>query len=193
MVKTFFEVIIAPGFATEAMDVLGAKKNIRVLEILASCGKRSAGYDFRRVMGGLLVQDRDVDAFDIRKAKVVTKRPPTEAEYQALDFAWRVVKHVKSNAIVYTAKDQLIGVGAGQMSRVDSVRIARMKAVLPTKGCVLGSDAFFPFRDGIDIAAEAGITAIIEPGGSVKDAEVIQAADEHGMAMIVTGIRHFKH
>ncbi len=193
LVKTFFEVIIAPGFAADAVEILGAKKNVRVLEIPALCGKRSAGYDFRRVMGGLLVQDRDMDDFDIRKAKVVTKRAPTEAEYQALDFAWRVVKHVKSNAIVYTTKDQLVGMGAGQTSRVDSVKIAKMKAVLPTAGCVLGSDAFFPFRDGIDMAAEAGITAIIEPGGSIKDEEVIQAADEQGIAMIFTGIRHFKH
>ena len=144
-------------------------------------------------MGGLLVQDRDREDFDIRKAKVVTKRAPSEAEYQALDFAWRVVKHVKSNAIVYTTKDQLVGVGAGQMSRVDSVKIAKMKAILPTTGCVLGSDAFFPFRDGLDMAAQAGITAVIEPGGSVKDDEVIKAADEHGMAMIFTGMRHFKH
>jgi len=193
LVKTFFEVIIAPRFSPEALEILGAKKNVRVLEIPETSGKRSAGYDFRRVMGGLLVQDRDIAEFDIRKAKVVTKRAPTEAEYQALDFAWRIVKHVKSNAIVYTTKDQLVGVGAGQMSRVDSVKIARMKAVLPTVGCVLGSDAFFPFRDGIDMAAEAGITAVIEPGGSLKDDEVIQAADEHGMAMIFTGMRHFKH
>jgi phosphoribosylaminoimidazolecarboxamide formyltransferase/IMP cyclohydrolase len=193
LVKTFFEVIIAPGFAVDAVEILGAKKNVRVLEIPALCGKRSAGYDFRRVMGGLLVQDRDMDDFDIRKAKVVTKRAPTEAEYQALDFAWRLVKHVKSNAIVYTTKDQLVGMGAGQTSRVDSVKIAKMKAVLPTAGCVLGSDAFFPFRDGLDMAAEAGITAIIEPGGSIKDEEVIQAADEQGIAMIFTGVRHFKH
>ncbi len=193
LVKTFFGVIIAPGFSADAAELLGTKKNIRLLDIPESCSKRSAGYDFRRVMGSLLVQDRDMVAFDTRKAKVVTKRTPTEAEYQALDFAWRVVKHVKSNAIVYTTKDQLVGVGAGQMSRVDSVKIARMKALLPTAGCVLGSDAFFPFRDGIDLAAEAGITAVIQPGGSMKDDEAIRAADEHGMAMIFTGIRHFKH
>jgi phosphoribosylaminoimidazolecarboxamide formyltransferase/IMP cyclohydrolase len=193
LVKTFFEVIIAPGFTAEAVELLGTKKNVRVLEIPETCTIHSAGYDFRRVLGGLLIQDRDSGDFDIRKAKVVTKRAPTEAEYQALDFAWRVVKHVKSNAIVYTTKDQLVGVGAGQMSRVDSVKIAKMKAILPTTGCVLGSDAFFPFRDGLDMAAQAGITALIEPGGSIKDDEVIQAADEHGMAMIFTGIRHFKH
>ncbi|MEW6335287.1 MAG: bifunctional phosphoribosylaminoimidazolecarboxamide formyltransferase/IMP cyclohydrolase [Thermodesulfobacteriota bacterium] len=193
LVKTFFEVIIAPGFAPDAIELLGTKKNVRVLEIPEACSTRSAGYDFRRVMGGLLVQDRDSGDFDIRKAKVVTKRPPTEEEYQALDFAWRIVKHVKSNAIVYTTKDQLVGVGAGQMSRVDSVKIAGMKALLPTTGCVLGSDAFFPFRDGVDMAAQAGITALIEPGGSIKDDEVIRAADEHGMAMVFTGMRHFKH
>jgi phosphoribosylaminoimidazolecarboxamide formyltransferase/IMP cyclohydrolase len=193
LAKTFLEVIIAPSFDDEAKAILGAKKNVRVLEIPAAPAKGSAGYDFRRVVGGLLVQDRDREAFDIRKAKVVTKRRPTEAEYDALDFAWRVVKHVKSNAIVYAAKDQLVGVGAGQMSRVDSVKIAKMKAQLPTQGAVLASDAFFPFRDGVDMAAEAGITAIIQPGGSVRDEEAIQAADEHGMAMIFTGVRHFKH
>ncbi|MBM4315641.1 MAG: bifunctional phosphoribosylaminoimidazolecarboxamide formyltransferase/IMP cyclohydrolase, partial [Deltaproteobacteria bacterium] len=193
LVKTFFEVIIAPGFTSDAAELLDTKKNVRVLEIPETCTIRSAGYDFRRVMGGLLLQDRDSADFDIRKAKVVTKRAPTEAEYQALDFAWRIVKHVKSNAIVYATKDQLVGVGAGQMSRVDSVKIAKMKAILPTTGCVLGSDAFFPFRDGVDMAAQAGITALIEPGGSIKDDEVIGAADEHGMAMIFTGIRHFKH
>jgi phosphoribosylaminoimidazolecarboxamide formyltransferase / IMP cyclohydrolase len=193
LVKTFFEVIIAPGYAADAVELLETKKNVRILDIPKSCSKRTAGYDFRRVIGGLLIQDRDRDEFTIRETKVVTKRPPTEAEYQALDFAWRVVKHVKSNAIVYTTKDQLVGVGAGQMSRVDSVKIARMKAILPTAGCVLGSDAFFPFRDGIDLAAEAGITAVIQPGGSMKDDEAIRAADEHGLAMIFTEIRHFKH
>ncbi|HYA15642.1 MAG TPA: bifunctional phosphoribosylaminoimidazolecarboxamide formyltransferase/IMP cyclohydrolase [Syntrophales bacterium] len=192
LAKIFLEVIIAPGFDEEAKAVLSAKKNLRLLEI-PSTGVRPAGYDFRRVVGGLLVQERDTDDFDIRKAKIVTKRPPTEEEYKALDFAWRVVKHVKSNAIVYASKDQLVGVGAGQMSRVDSVKIATMKSNLPTKGCVLASDAFFPFRDGVDMAAEAGITAIIQPGGSVRDEEVIKAADEHGIAMIFTETRHFKH
>jgi phosphoribosylaminoimidazolecarboxamide formyltransferase/IMP cyclohydrolase len=193
LVKIFFEVIIAPGFAADALETLAAKKNVRILEIPVSCDKKSGGYDFRRVVGGLLVQDRDMDDFDIRKAKIVTKRVPTDAEYQALDFAWRLVKHVKSNAIVFTTRDQLVGMGAGQTSRVDSVKIARMKAVLPTAACVLGSDAFFPFRDGLDIAVQAGITAVIQPGGSINDAEVIQAADEQGIAMIFTGIRHFKH
>jgi len=192
LAKIFLEVIIAPGFDEEAKAVLSGKKNLRLLEI-PPAGAGPAGYDFRRVVGGLLVQERDTDDFDIRKAKIVTKRPPTEEEYKALDFAWRIVKHVKSNAIVYASKDQLVGVGAGQMSRVDSVKIATMKSNLPTKGCVLASDAFFPFRDGVDIAAEAGITAIVQPGGSVRDEEVIKAADEHGLAMIFTETRHFKH
>ena len=130
---------------------------------------------------------------DRSKLKVVTKRQPSAQELADLRFAFRVAKHVKSNAIVYVKDGALVGTGAGQMSRVDSVKIAKMKAILPTAGCVLGSDAFFPFRDGLDMAAEAGITALIEPGGSIKDDEVIRAADEHGMAMIFTGIRHFKH
>ncbi len=191
--KTFLEVIIAPRFDEEAVALLASKKNLRILEIPSSSAMRFAGYDFRRVAGGLLLQDKDSIDFDIKKAQIVTKRHPSEDEYQALDFAWRVVKHVKSNAIVYATKDQLVGVGAGQMSRVDSVKIAKMKANLPTQGCVLASDAFFPFRDGVDIAAQAGITAIIQPGGSIKDHDVITAADEHNMAMIFTGIRHFKH
>jgi len=193
IVKTFLEVIIAPAFDEEALTLLKTKQNMRTLLVSGEYRRESLGYDFRRVVGGLLVQERDRDPFDIRKADIVTRRTPTEEEYQALDFSWRVVKHVKSNAIVFTTRDQLVGVGAGQMSRVDSVKIAKMKAVRPTKGCVLGSDAFFPFRDGVDMAAEAGITAIIQPGGSMRDAEAIQAADEHGMAMIFTGIRHFKH
>ena len=193
LAKIFLEVILAPSFDVAARSILESKKNVRLLEIPTTSGKYVSGYDFRRVVGGLLVQERDTVPFDIRQAKVVTKRKPTDEEDQALDFAWRVVKHVKSNAIVYATKDQLVGVGAGQTSRVDSVKIAKMKAVLPTKGCVLASDAFFPFRDGIDMAAEAGITAIIQPGGSVRDEEAIQAADQHGIAMIFTGVRHFKH
>jgi phosphoribosylaminoimidazolecarboxamide formyltransferase/IMP cyclohydrolase len=193
LTKIFLEVIIAPGFTAKALQLLSARKNVRLLEISTASGKYVSGFDFRRVAGGLLLQERDAIPFDIRQAKIVTKRQPTAEEYQALDFAWRVVKHVKSNAIVYATQDQLVGVGAGQTSRVDSVKIAKMKAVLPTKGCVLGSDAFFPFRDGVDMAAEAGITAIIQPGGSIRDDEAIKAADEHGIAMIFTGIRHFKH
>ncbi len=191
--KLFLEVVIAPGFEPEALKVFEAKKNLRLIKVDPACETGKKGYDFRRVVGGLLVQERDADATDIRKAKVVTKRLPTDEEYEALDFAWRTVKHVKSNAIVLTTKDRLIGVGAGQMSRVDSVRIAIMKACGPTKGTVMGSDAFFPFRDVVDAAAKAGVTAIIQPGGSIRDEESIQAADEHGIAMVFTGVRHFKH
>ena len=193
LAKTFLEVIIAPGFDKDAFDILTAKKNVRLLEIPAPSGTQPADLDFRRVAGGLLVQERDPGRDDIMKAKVATKRTPTKEEYQALDFAWRVVKNVKSNAIVFATKDQLVGVGAGQMSRVDSVHIAKMKANLPTQGTVLASDAFFPFRDGVDMAAEAGVTAIVQPGGSIRDEEAIQAADEHDIAMIFTGRRHFRH
>ncbi|MBW2561877.1 MAG: bifunctional phosphoribosylaminoimidazolecarboxamide formyltransferase/IMP cyclohydrolase, partial [Deltaproteobacteria bacterium] len=193
LAKTFLEVIIAPGFDKNALDILTAKKNVRLLEIPAPPAGQPADLDFRRVAGGLLVQERDPGRDDIMKAKVVTKRAPTAEEYQALDFAWRVVKNVKSNAIVFATRDQLVGVGAGQMSRVDSVHIAQMKANLPTQGTVLASDAFFPFRDGVDMAAKAGVTAIVQPGGSIRDEEAIQAADEHGIAMIFTGRRHFRH
>jgi phosphoribosylaminoimidazolecarboxamide formyltransferase/IMP cyclohydrolase len=191
--KTFLEVIIAPGFERDALEILSAKKNLRLLEIAPSVGSPARGLDFRRVAGGLLVQERDTDDMDVRKGNIVTKRTPTEDEFEALDFAWRVVKHVKSNAIVLAAKDQLIGVGAGQMSRVDSVRIALMKANFSTKGAVMASDAFFPFRDVVDTAAAAGIIAMVQPGGSIRDDESIQAANEHGMAMVFTGRRHFKH
>ncbi len=193
MAKTFLEVIIAPSFDKEALEILAAKKNVRVLAITADRKAGDKDLDFRRVVGGLLVQGRDIGVDNTRKAEVVTKRTPTEDEYQALQFAWNVVKGVKSNAIVFTTKDQLVGVGAGQMSRVDSVKIAQMKANLPTEGTVLASDAFFPFRDNVDLAAKAGVTAIIQPGGSIRDKESIEAADEHGIAMIFTGKRHFKH
>ncbi len=139
------------------------------------------------------MQERDVSDEDVRNGKVVTERTPTDDEFEALNFAWRVVKYVKSNAVVIAAKDQLIGVGAGQMSRIDSLKIALMKANFPTKGTVLASDAFFPFRDVVDTAAAAGITAMVQPGGSIRDEESIQAANEHGMAMVFTGRRHFKH
>lgn len=192
LAKIFLEVIIAPGFDPEVLNILRAKQNLRLLQVPV-CEARAKEYDFRRVVGGLLVQERDTEDFDLRKADVVTKRKPTDEEYEALDFGWRVVKHVKSNAIVIANRDQLIGVGAGQMSRVDSTRIAIMKANVPIKGAVLASDAFFPFRDVVDIAAEAGITAIVQPGGSIRDKESIAACDEHGIAMIFTGRRHFKH
>lgn len=147
----------------------------------------------KRVSGGLLLQTGDRHVLDPKDLKVVTKRKPTPDELEAMLFAWKVCKHVKSNAIVYAMKDRTVGVGAGQMSRVDSAKIAVMKAQHPTKGTVVASDAFFPFRDGLDVAAEAGATAAIQPGGSVRDAEAITAADEHGMAMVFTGVRHFRH
>ncbi|MEI7817741.1 MAG: bifunctional phosphoribosylaminoimidazolecarboxamide formyltransferase/IMP cyclohydrolase, partial [Desulfuromonadales bacterium] len=151
------------------------------------------GLDLKRVTGGLLMQGRDLGMVNSLECRVVTERTPTASEYEALDFAWRVCKHVKSNAIVFSNCDQTVGIGAGQMSRVDSSRIAVQKALLPTQGTVLASDAFFPFRDGVDAAAEAGVTAIIQTGGSVRDEEVIKAANEHGIAMIFTTMRHFRH
>jgi phosphoribosylaminoimidazolecarboxamide formyltransferase/IMP cyclohydrolase len=196
--ETFLECIIAPGYAPEALQSLAGKKNLRVLAYdfpAAAAAERAsvAGFDMRTVSGGILVQTRDVHTSAANVGKVVSKRPPTEAELADLDFAWRVGKHVKSNAIVFCGAGRTIGVGAGQMSRVDSVRIAVAKAKLPLKGSVLASDAFFPFRDGVDEAAKAGVTAIIQPGGSVRDDEVIAAADEHGIAVILTGERHFRH
>jgi phosphoribosylaminoimidazolecarboxamide formyltransferase/IMP cyclohydrolase len=197
---TFFEVIIAPGFEAKALDVLKAKKNLRLLEI-PDLGARKAISDerftLRKVGGGLLVQTQDDTVTDIKACKVVTKRKPTKEELAALDFNWRVVKHVKSNAIVIGGADRIYGVGAGQTSRVDSVKIAISKIdCSPVAGhcpLVLASDAFFPFRDGIDIAAKSKVTAVIQPGGSLRDEEVIKACDEHGIAMVVTGVRHFRH
>jgi phosphoribosylaminoimidazolecarboxamide formyltransferase/IMP cyclohydrolase len=158
--------------------------------------REERGYDLRRVHGGLLVQDWDQGSLDVRTCKVASERKPTEEEYDALDFAWRVCRHVKSNAIVFTSRDQLLGVGAGQMSRVDSAKLAVMRANangLNLTGSAVGSDAFYPFRDGLDEAAKAGAKAIIQPGGSIKDQEVIAAANEHGIAMLFTGVRHFRH
>jgi len=189
--STFVEAIIAPGYAPEALPILREKKNLRLLE--QPQGDAGKGYEMRRVSGGMLVQDRDDVDLDPASLKIVTKRAPTDREMRALRFAWRVAKHVKSNAIVLATEQATVGIGAGQMSRVDSVRLARMKATFPTQGTALASDAFFPFRDGVDAAAEAGVTAIVQPGGSVRDAGVIAAADERGLAMIFTGIRHFRH
>jgi phosphoribosylaminoimidazolecarboxamide formyltransferase/IMP cyclohydrolase len=188
--ETFFEVIIAPDYEKEALEIFASKKNLRVMRMIKPA---SSSFDVRTISGGLLVQDRDRGTLDEADLKVATERKPSEEEMRALRFAWIVAKHVKSNAIVYARDGQLIGVGAGQMSRVDSVKIGAMKAALPLEGCALASDAFFPFRDGIDEAARVGVTAIIQPGGSVRDAEVIEAANEHGMAMVLTGMRHFKH
>ncbi len=192
--KQFVEVIIAPKVSSAAVDVVAAKKNVRLLE----CGEwpveSSQRLDFKRVNGGLLVQDTDL--LLSADLQVVTKRVPTAEERESLEFAWRVAKFVKSNAIVYGKDGMTIGVGAGQMSRVNSARIAAIKAEhagLEVQGAAMASDAFFPFRDGIDNAAAAGITAVIQPGGSIRDEEVIAAADEHGIAMIFTGMRHFRH
>ena len=193
IVSTFVEAVIAPGFDQDALPIFENKPNIRLMEVSPWDKRPSQGWTLKKLVGGLLVQDRDLVDLNPEQMKVVTKRAPSEKELKALRFAWRVTKHVKSNAIVFTNENQTVGVGAGQMSRVDSTKLAIMKARLPLKGTVVGSDAFYPFRDGVDAAAEAGATAIIQPGGSMKDEEVIKAADEHGMAMILTGIRHFLH
>jgi phosphoribosylaminoimidazolecarboxamide formyltransferase/IMP cyclohydrolase len=190
-IEIFTEVIIAPGYDDEALEVLRSKQNLRVLLALPVSRKQSVEY--RQISGGILVQTRDTHGLTEADLKVVSKRPATEDEIRALMFAWTVCKHTKSNAIVYARHGQTVGVGAGQMSRVDSVKLGAMRAQLPVKGSVLASDAFFPFRDGIDEAAKHGITAVIQPGGSMRDADVIAAADEHGLAMVFTGIRHFKH
>jgi len=194
--RQFVEVIIAPSVTEEALPALANKKNVRVL----ACGEwgpaRVPELDYKRVTGGLLVQDRDLEAVVAADLKVVSRRAPTEQELKDLLFAWKVVKFVKSNAIVYCRDGMTIGIGAGQMSRVYSARIAALKAAdegLEIKGSVMASDAFFPFRDGIDAAAEVGVTAVIQPGGSMRDQEVIAAADKHGMAMVFTGLRHFRH
>jgi phosphoribosylaminoimidazolecarboxamide formyltransferase/IMP cyclohydrolase len=195
--RRFVEVIVAPEVTEAALQVLRAKPNVRVL----ACGplpdeEETAALDFKRVVGGLLVQERDIGRVEASDLKVVTRRAPSPAELQDLLFAWRVAKFVKSNAIVYARDGQTIGVGAGQMSRVVSARIAALKAAdegLEVAGSVMASDAFLPFRDGLDAAHAAGIRAVVQPGGSMRDAEVIGAADEHGMAMVFTGMRHFRH
>jgi len=190
----FLEVVLAPSFSKEALEVLSSKKNLRLIELGDITGQRDNELDVKNVTGGILLQDRDLHTIeDIKALNVPTDRKPTDAEYEAMDFAWIVAKHVKSNAIVYTSEDRTIGVGAGQMSRVDSSKIAASKATKDLKGTVMASDAFFPFRDSVDEAAGRGITAIISPGGSIRDEEVIAAANEHGIAMVFTGVRHFKH
>ena len=192
------EILFAPDFAMDALEELRrTKTKCRVLRLPCLAADYPGRMrDVRSVLGGLLVQEADLTDLDPAALKVVSRRAPTEAEMQALRFAWRVAKHAKSNAIVLTTADQVVGVGAGQMNRVDSARIAVMRARangLETKGAVCASDAFFPFRDGLDVVAEAGATAVIHPGGSLRDEEVVKAADEHGLAMVVCGIRHFKH
>lgn len=194
----FVEVVIAPAVTEQAAKVLASKKNIRLLSCSTSKKSLTAKRfsDFKRVSGGLLVQDMDLGSFDATDLHVVTQRTPTDGEMEDLKFAWVVAKYVKSNAIVYARDGRTIGVGAGQMSRVYSARIAAIKAAdekLAVAESVMASDAFFPFRDGIDTAADAGITAVIQPGGSIRDQEVIKAADEANMAMLFTGMRHFRH
>ncbi len=194
--RQFVEVIIAPTISSAAQTILSAKQNIRVLECGSWSTKAAAEFDFKRVADGLLVQDKDDGTISAADLKVVSKRKPSERELADLLFAWKVAKFVKSNAIVYCRNGQTVGVGAGQMSRVYSAKVAGIKAVdagLSVPGSAMASDAFFPFRDGIDSAAEAGITAIIQPGGSMRDEEVIAAADEHNIAMVFTGMRHFRH
>jgi phosphoribosylaminoimidazolecarboxamide formyltransferase/IMP cyclohydrolase len=189
--ETFFEAIVAPEYEPGALGIFASKKNLRLLRMGSATAP--APFDIRAVSGGLLIQDRDHGLLDQARLKVVSARGPSEEEMIALRFAWVIAKHVKSNAIVYARAGQLVGVGAGQMSRVDSVKIGASRAQLPLTGTVVASDAFFPFRDGVDEAASAGITAVIQPGGSVRDEEVISAANEHDLAMVFTGMRHFKH
>jgi phosphoribosylaminoimidazolecarboxamide formyltransferase/IMP cyclohydrolase len=194
----FVEILFAPAYASDALEELKrTKKRCRVFEV--SCDRKALPprlAEYRSVLGGVLAQDADLADLDAEALQTVSKRQPTAAEREALRFAWRVAKHTKSNAIVLTTTDQVIGVGAGQMNRVDSARLAVMRAQtvgLQTAGTVCASDAFFPFRDGLDVVARAGATAVIQPGGSLRDEEVIAAADEHGLAMVLTGIRHFRH
>ena len=196
--EIFVEVVAAPAFSEKAVEILSKKPSIRIM-VMEQFDGRSVEYDVKKVTGGYLLQDRDLHSFDdFASLPCPTKRKPTEEEIKSLEFAWKVAKHVKSNAIVYAKGTAAIGVGAGQMSRIDSTKIAHIKAEQAfgkdaVKGAVMSSDAFFPFRDNIDAAAEYGVTAIVSPGGSVRDEEVIKAADEHNIAMIFTGIRHFKH
>lgn len=190
LADVFLEVVIAPGFDDAAQKVLEAKKNLRLLVVAGEAGD---GLGMRTISGGVLVQSADDRLATPAEMRVVTRRAPSEDEWRDLLFAWTVCKHVKSNAVVYAKQGRLIGVGAGQMSRVDAVRVGAMKARSPLAGAVVASDAFFPFRDGLDEAAGHGVRAVIQPGGSIRDAEVIAAADEHGMAMVLTGMRHFRH
>lgn len=191
VIEIFTEVIIAPAYDEQALEVLRSKKSLRVLRTRAP--ENVEGLEYKQITGGMLVQTRDTHRLKLQDLKVVSAREPTDGEVRDLMFAWTVCKHTKSNAIVYACAGQTVGVGAGQMSRVDAVKIGVMRAQLPIRGSVMASDAFFPFRDGIDEAAKHGITAVIQPGGSVRDAEVITACDDHNIAMAFTGVRHFKH
>jgi phosphoribosylaminoimidazolecarboxamide formyltransferase/IMP cyclohydrolase len=187
--KLFVEAIAAPGFTGEAKERLAAKKNLRLIEVKSA----QPGQVIKQVSGGLLLQDADTGRITASELRVVTQRQPTDAELTSMLFAWKICKHVKSNAIVYARDGQTVGVGAGQMSRVDAAKIGAMKAVLPLQGCVAASDAFFPFPDGLEVVVSSGATAVIQPGGSVRDEDVIAAADRLGIAMVFTGMRHFRH
>jgi phosphoribosylaminoimidazolecarboxamide formyltransferase/IMP cyclohydrolase len=189
MAKLFVEAIAAPGFTPEALEILCVKKNVRLVEI----ADVNAPWVLKNVTGGILMQDTDIHPITEADLQVVTKRAPSASEIKAMLFAWKVCKHVKSNAILYAREGQSLGVGAGQMSRVDSAKIGAEKSVLPLTGCVAASDAFFPFADGLEAIAKAGATAVIQPGGSKRDNEVIEAADKLGVAMVFTGVRHFRH
>ena len=204
IVSTFIEAVVAPGVAETARTILATKANLRV--VVADFGRSTSAEDYRSILGALLVQERDrvVEAqfpWPAESIKVVTRRQPTEDEWRAMRFAWRVMAHVKSNTVIFTDQQRTLAIGAGQMSRVDAVKVAIMKAAgwkpgasaSILHGSVAASDAFFPFRDGLDAVAAAGATAVVQPGGSVKDAEVIAAADEYGLAMVFTGRRHFRH
>jgi phosphoribosylaminoimidazolecarboxamide formyltransferase / IMP cyclohydrolase len=188
--KTFVEVVLAPDFAADALTILGQKKNTRLLRVSSLS---PLALQHRQIGGGYLVQDKDAHLLRPENLKTVTKRAPTPEELEALLFGWRVVKHVKSNAIVFSSASRMLGIGAGQTSRVDSVKWGALKATLPLNGCAMASDAFFPFPDGVVVAASYGVRAVIQPGGSMRDSDVIEAANEHDMAMVFTGVRHFKH
>lgn len=196
LVQNFFEVIVAPAFSPESLEILGQKKNLRLIQSLTRPGTE-ASLDVKAIVGGFLIQTQDAgEKIAPEFYRVVSKRQPTASEWQSMLFGWRIIKWVKSNAVIYVAGDRTLGIGAGQMSRVDSSRLAVMKASqsgLDLKGSAVASDAFFPFRDGIDAAAEAGASAVIQPGGSIRDEEVIAAADEHHLTMVFTGYRHFRH
>src|SRR4029077_7051070 len=191
--KLFVECIVAPGFADKAKEIFAAKKNLRLLELPAGGLEKERELQLKRILGGMLVQQPDLGALGEKELRTVTKRQPTADELRTMRFAWIVAKHVKSNAIVFAKNGATLGVGAGQMSRVDSVKIAVMKAQSSLAGSVVASDAFFPFPDGVEEAAKAGPTAVIQPGGSVRDPDVIATADRLGLAMVVTGMRHFLH
>jgi len=191
--KLFVECIAAPGFAAGAKETLAAKKNLRLLELPPDGLQPQRELQLKRILGGMLIQQPDNGELNDRELRTVTKRMPTPEEMHTMSFAWKVAKHVKSNAIVFAKDGATVGVGAGQMSRVDSVKIAVMKAQTPLTGSVVASDAFFPFPDGVEEAAKAGATAVVQPGGSVRDPDVIAAADRLSLAMVFTGMRHFLH